>query len=508
MVDSLSSFIGVIQFSSATYLLMLTGAVLVYFAFPGARTRAVWLLVVSSAFYLLLSPGSFPILLAVAAMAYAAGLALGWADRNMGESGDAARRWIVGATVVALVGALVIFKYLGFLGQIGNAALGVAGLSASLPVLRIALPLGISFWVFQTVAYVVDVYRREIEPERNLLYFLASVTFFPVVTSGPITRIQSLVEQLDTKHQFDYEGMQSGLLLIARGFFKKVMVADRLVVFVDAVFAHPRSYQGNTTVLLIAAVFFALQLYFDFSGYTDIVRGSARLFGVELPINFRAPYFAHSVQDFWRRWHMTLMDWLKRYVYIPLGGNRKGTVRQYVNLLVVFAVSGLWHGAGVTYLVWGLLNGAYQIAGRLLAPARSWTLRALRIDPATAGHRVLQTVMTFTLITIAWVFFRANSMSDALFIVTRMFVPTPWTLTSGALLKQGLSAAELGVALISAFAVFGVEWVSLRSDLLGALRAQHVAYRWAFYYVLILAVVVFGAYGGVYAAANFVYFKY
>ena len=510
MTGSFSASVGIIQFSSAPYLIFLAVAVIAYFLLPGPRTRTAWLLSLSTAFYLLLSPRSFVVLIAVAAVSYLSGLLL---ERTQpiadDEPGGSARRLLLVATIVVLVGGLVAFKYLGFFGVLSNQVLGLAGLAASIPVLRFALPLGISFWTFQTVAYVVDVYKGKTPAEHNPFYFLLAVMFFPVVTSGPITRVQALVAQLKTKHHFDYDQMQSGLLLIGRGFFKKLMIADYLVVFVNTVFNDPQAYAARSkSVLLVAAVFFAIQLYCDFSGYTDIVRGSARLFGVELPINFRAPYFSRSVQDFWRRWHITLMDWLREYVYFPLGGSRVKPIRHYVNLLTVFAISGLWHGAGLTYLVWGLLNGSYQVAGQLLAPLREWVVRLLRVDRATLGHRIFQTVTTFALITVAWVFFRANTIHDALYIIRRMFVPTPWVFVDGTLLKQGLSAAELAIALVSASLVFGAEWLSLRKDLLETIRAQYLVYRWLVYFVLIFAIVVFGAYGGIYKASDFVYFKF
>ena len=397
---SLSSLVGIFQFSSGPYLVLLAFSVIGYFLLPGPRTRAVWLLLVSSGFYLTLSPGSFVVLLCVAALSYLTGYIL-----DVPETAEESRAWnsrriILVISLVLMVGALVVFKYLGFLGTISNAVLGIAGLSASLPIIRLALPLGISFWTFQAIAYVVDVYKRRTPAVENPLYFLVSVAYFPIVTAGPITRVQRLVEQLSEKHRFSYPDMQSGLLLIGRGFFMKLMVADRLAVFVNKVFSNPTAYPGKTSgsILLVAAIFFSIQLYFDFSGYTDIVRGSSRLFGVELPINFRAPYFSRSVREFWRRWHMTLMDWFREYIYIPLGGNRRGNVRRYVNLTIVFGLSGLWHGAGLTYLVWGLLNGAYVIADEAFEPLRDRIVRVLRIDRATVGHKIVQTMMTFVLI--------------------------------------------------------------------------------------------------------------
>lgn len=503
MSEIVSSMVGVFQFSSGPYLVLLALAVIVYFLLPGPRTRAIWLLALSGVFYVTMSPRSSVVLLLVSALSYAVGLLL---DRT--EREDVRKGVLIGALVV-LVGGLAAFKYLGLMSRV-DSALNALGPYAYLPTMKLLLPLGVSFWTFQTIAYVVDIYKRKTEAERNPLYFLLAVSFFPIVTSGPITRVQDLVSQLKVKHRFDYDAMQSGLLLIARGFFKKLMIADRLAIFVNTVFAKPGSYtpQYNSTVLLVAAVFFAIQLYCDFSGYTDIVRGSARLFGVELPINFRNPYFARSVRDFWRRWHITLMDWFRDYIYIPLGGNRVGKVRRYVNLLAVFAISGLWHGEGFTYLVWGLLNGFYQIAGQLLAPVNQKVAGFLKVDRDTFGHHVFQTVVTFALVTVAWVFFRANTLGEAVYVATRMWVPTPWVFTDGTLLRQGLGSAEMLVALLSITVLFVSEYLSQRVDLLITLRQQPLAYRWAFYYALILAIVIFGAYGGTYNAADFVYFKY
>lgn len=497
------------QFASVAYLAFLVFAVVTYYALPGARSRAVWLLALSTGFYLLLSPRWLWVLGVVTVVTYVLGLGIG-AGRRPNARFPASGRPLMIAGIVLVAGALVVFKYLGFFAQAGNAMLDSLGIGASMPVLRLMLPIGISFWTFQTIAYLVDVYRGRIEPVRNVVSYAAAVTFFPVVTAGPITRVQHLVPQLQERHRFDFSAFRSGVLLIGRGFFKKLMVADRLAVFVASVFDDPRSHGGTTEGLLfsVAAVFFAIQLYCDFSGYTDIVRGSARLFGVELPLNFRAPYFARDVRDFWRRWHMSLMDWLRDYVYIPLGGNRKGALRRDVNVLAVFLLSGLWHGAGLTYLVWGALNGAYMIVGEKTAAAREALLARWGIDRDGFGHRVTQTLITFGLITFAWVFFRAGSMGDAIYMVQRMFIPTVWIFFDGTMLEQGLSYSELMIALVSAGVVWLLDWASLRTDLYAALVRQPGYLRWAVYYALILVVVVFGHYGGTYDAAHFVYFRF
>lgn len=506
MPDFPSSLVGTVQFASVAFLFVLAITVIAYYSLPGPRTRALLLLVVSSLVYLTMAPQGFLVLALVTAVAYVSGMLIEQrGDDRIGRVGS-----LVGVVaVVVLVAGLALFKYadstIAFVGRIA-----VLSELADDRTLRLLLPLGMSFWTFQAIAYVVDVRKGRTSAERDPLLFWLSVAYFPIVSAGPITKIQQLAPQFREKRAFDPDGIRSGLLLMGRGFFKKLMVADRLVVFVDAVYADPHAFAWGSDglILLIASCFFAIQLYMDFSGYSDIVRGASRLFGVEIPNNFRAPYFATSVRDFWRRWHISLMDWLKEYVYIPLGGSRVGEARRYANLLTVFAVSGLWHGTGLTYLAWGLLNGIYQVAGGLLAPVNDRIVRRLRIDRDSVGHRAFRTALTFVLITIAWVFFRAESLADGAYIVTRMFSPTLWVLTDGSMLELGLTALDLTVALLSTIIVFTSEWVSLRTDVLAIITRRRVVFRWAVYYALIFVILLFGAYGGAYKASDFVYFKF
>ncbi|MBK5211931.1 MAG: MBOAT family protein [Coriobacteriia bacterium] len=512
-MEFLHSLTGTMSFTSATYLSFLTLAVLIYFTLPGPKTRSLWLLCLSSFFYLLFSPAWFWVLLSVTVLAYVCGLGLSATSGIENPRKQLlVKRSVLWFGVLTSVSALLWFKYIGFFAQVANKLLSVAGAGATLPVLKLVMPLGISFWTFQVVAYVVDVYKERTPAVRNPLYFATSVIFFPIVAMGPISRVQTLIPQLSKKYTFDYDNMRSSLLLIGWGFFKKLMIADRLAVFVNTVFDHPHAYSGrvNGLMFFVAAVFFAIQLYTDFSGYTDIVRGSARLFGVELPLNFRAPYFARSVADFWRRWHMTLMDWLKTYIYIPLGGNRKGKARKYLNLMAVFFVSGFWHGVGMHYIVWGLLNGSYQILGGWLKPFNDWTVKTLHVNRDSFAHKLFQTVLTFVLITVAWVFFRANSIADALYILPRMFMPTVWIFTNGSMISQGLGYSELVVALISSVLVWVIDYLKTERsvNITAWLFTKRLLFRWTVYYGLILVVLIFGHYGGTYNAANFVYFKF
>jgi len=498
-----------VQFASFTYMLFLAVAVAVYFALPGPRSRTGWLLAASLAFYISLSASWTIVLVAVIAIGYLSGRVLEGLSRQTPGPGMAPRaKTVLGASIALVVGVLFVFKYASFAGGLLNGGLSLVGSDARFPLLALALPVGISFWTFQTIAYLVDVARGSLPAERSVLRYALFISFFPHVAAGPIARGGQLLPQLAERHRFSYEGMRSGLLLMLWGFFKKTLVADPLGIFVASVFKDPRIYEDSGLVLAAASVGFAIQIYCDFSGYTDIARGAARLFGVDLLRNFDRPYAACSIKEFWRRWHMSLMGWFKDYVYIPLGGSRVSRGRRYANILAVFAISGLWHGAGMTFIVWGLLNGLYQIVGELLAPFRQRALALIRIAQGGHIHRLVQTTTTFVLVTIGWVFFRAESLSDALYIVPRMFVPTAAFLNNLRAFEIGLERPEVMLTAAAAATVFAVEYLSARVDLPRLVYRQPVAIRWAFYQVSTLVVVIFGSYGPSLKSADFVYFKF
>lgn len=497
------------QFASVTYVLFLAVAVAVYFALPSSRLRTLWLLAASYLFYYTLSAGWTLVLVAITAVGYATGRVLERTGpaTDGGEMPRATRR-VLAAGIALIVGVLAVFKYAGFAAGLANGALALVGAGEPFGVVRLALPVGISFWTFQSIAYLTDVARGTLPAERDVPRYALSIAFFPHVTAGPIARGGQILPQLAEQRAFSYEGMRSGLLLMLWGFFKKLLVADPLSIFVASVFAAPRAYADSGLVLAAAAVGFAIQIYCDFSGYTDIARGTARLFGVELARNFDRPYASRSIKEFWRRWHMTLMSWLRDYIYIPLGGSRVSKARRYVNILAVFAISGLWHGAGLTFIVWGLLNGFYQLAGEWLEPLRNRAAAALRIAPDGRLRRALATITTFVLVTIGWVFFRAGSLADAFYIVSHMFVPTAAFLRDLRAFDIGLSPAEVARTAIAVVAVFGIDWLSTRKDLFGWLYRRPLVLRWAIYELALLVVLVFGQYGPGLTTADFVYFKF
>lgn len=310
------------------------------------------------------------------------------------------RRALLVLELVSSLGCLALFKYSGFFASLAGVELPW----------RIMLPVGISFYTFQTLSYVLDVYRGRDEPEHHFGYYALFVAFFPQLVAGPIERPGSLLPQLKAKRKFRTENLSTGGWLLLEGYFKKLVIADSLAPFVDRVFAAPEEALGPEAAL--ATVLFGLQIYCDFSGYSDIARGAAKLLGVELMENFRRPYAAATVRDFWRRWHISLTGWFTDYVYIPLGGNRRVLSRQVVNILIVFLLSGLWHGAGWTFLTWGLIHGVYQAAGAVWGSVREHAERR-----GICAH-----TRTFLLISFPWLFFRADSMRDALTLLSRLTI--------------------------------------------------------------------------------------
>ena len=303
------------------------------------------------------------------------------------------------------------FKYFNFFNSALSDTASLFGLHYTASTLDVLLPVGISFYTFQSMAYTIDVYRGNIKPERNLLVFASYVAFFPQLVAGPIERASNLIPQFYQQFMVNYDRIISGLRQILWGAFKKVVIADRLSVYVNAVYNNITDHTGLT--LIIATVFFAFQIYCDFSGYSDIAIGTARIMGFDLMDNFRQPYFSRSVREFWRRWHISLSTWFRDYVYIPLGGNRVRFSRNLSNLMIVFVVSGLWHGANWTFLIWGTLHGLYIVMEVVIGRYVHFKRRVL-----TDG---MATVLTFVFVTVAWIFFRANTVNDAFYVLAHLF---------------------------------------------------------------------------------------
>lgn len=369
------------------------------------KYRWIPLLIASYYFYLSWNAKLFFLILFTTAVSYASGLLIEKKPKQK-------MLWMI-ISIVSSLSVLFFFKYYNFVaGTIGNF------FGADLT-LQLVLPVGISFYTFQTLSYSIDVYRGTIKAEHNFFYYALFVSFFPQLVAGPIERPDNLLPQLKEEHKFNSSDLYIGAKRMLAGFFKKIVVADTAAIYVNAVYNNPGETGG--LAIIIATVLFAMQIYCDFSGYTDIAIGCARIMGYRLMQNFDRPYSAQNIRDFWARWHISLSSWFKDYLYIPLGGNKKGYKRQLINLFIVFMVSGLWHGAEWTFILWGLLHGVYRVVGELTYKKREKLYKSIGIDTNKPIIRMFRTSITFVLVCFAWIFFRANNTKELLLILKKLF---------------------------------------------------------------------------------------
>lgn len=495
-------------FNSVDFLIFFPLVTLIYFIIPH-KIRYLWLLVCSYYFYMCWNAQYALLLFASTFITWASGLGIAHAAKK--EADDPTRQRSKGIVAISLIlnlSLLFFFKYANFTIDNLNAIFSKIGITFQVPTLDLLLPVGISFYIFQALSYTIDVYRGDVPVERNLLRYMLFVSFFPQLVAGPIERSSRLVAQLYEKHTFNFDRMVRGLMLMLWGYFQKVVVADRICVLVDQVFNYVTYYSGFT--VLVGALFFAVQIYCDFSGYSIIAVGAAQVMGFDLMDNFRQPYLAVSVSDFWRRWHISLTTWFRDYLYIPLGGNRKGKWKKYRNIMIVFLSSGLWHGANWTYVIWGGLNGLYQVIGAETKKLRTKCKNALRIRDNTASGKLLSMVVTFLLVDFSWIFFRAATLEDAVTFLKQMFASfNPWVLFDGTLYTLGLSQIDFWVGVLSILVIFIVDSLHERKvHIREWILEQNLVFRWVIYFVAIFTILIFGFYGPNYDAAQFIYFQF
>lgn len=360
------------------------------------------------------------------------------------EKGTARKIWLA-ITLVVCLGVLFFYKYFNFLSGSFFSIVNLFGAEAPPVVLNLILPVGISFYTFQTLSYVIDVYRGQIETEKNFFYYATFVSFFPQLVAGPIERPDNLLPQLKSPKNFNKEDAVKGAKHMLVGFFKKICVADIVAVYVNSVYNNTE--EANALSIIIATVLFAVQIYCDFSGYTDIAIGCARIMGIKLMKNFDHPYTSASIKEFWGRWHISLSTWFRDYLYIPLGGNRCSKARHLFNMFVVFVVSGLWHGANWTYVIWGALHGIYQIVGNLTIKGRDSLLQKVGLTPNHLFVKITRRIFTFTLVCFAWLFFRANTPADAFTLLGKLF--TDWSTTPHTFNIMGLNPIAILMCIFS-----------------------------------------------------------
>jgi len=401
-------------------------------------------------------------------------------------------------SLFANIGVLAAFKYFNFLNDNISSVLGFFGYKNIIPDLAILLPIGLSFHTFQAMSYTIEVYRGNFKAETQFGIYSLYVMFYPQLVAGPIERPQNMIHQFFEKHTFTYSNVTNGLRLMAWGFFKKLVISDRIAAVVAQVYRNPHSFKG--LILIVVTFFFAIQIYCDFSGYSDIAIGAARTLGFHLMENFNRPYFSASISEFWQKWHISLSTWFRDYLYIPLGGNRVNIWRRYYNLLITFLISGLWHGANWTFIVWGALNGAYQIADIGFKRLFGKTLNTLPVHLLPVV-KLVGIVSTFFLVSTTWIFFRAESIDDALYILRNFFE------SSVGLHELITSQNVIDVA----FFLFGLTFLIYHEinqrnlSFLTYLNNKSKSKRWSFYYLLIMIILVFGKFD---SNTRFIYFQF
>ena len=488
-------------FNSLHFLVFFPLVVGLYFGLP-PRWRNLLLLGASYYFYMSWRAIYALLLLATTVLDYYSGYRM-----SLLPTKQARRPWLY-LSLASNLGTLFVFKYFNFFrDSVLQLAEALHLPHGSGPALGLLLPVGVSFYTFQSVGYIVDVYQGRLEAEQNFGRFALFVAFFPQLVAGPIERGGHMLPQFRREHSFDYARVVSGLRLMAWGLFKKVVVADRLALLVNPVFNNPRQHPEGP-LLLLATLAFTFQIYGDFSGYTDMARGAARVLGFEFNLNFLQPYLSASVPEFWRRWHISLSSWFRDYVYIPLGGSRVAPARAYLNLLAVFLISGLWHGANWTFLAWGGLHGLYLVLSTWARPVRERLARLTGLAAHPRLRRAGGVLVTFGLVAYAWIFFRANSFGDAVFISQHLL--SGWNKLGGrgtATLLLEFSQhyrPELAVAAFSVGVILGLEYFGRARSLQAWVTAQTAAVRWAGYAGLALLIL----YLGVFNSTSFIYFQF
>ena len=496
-------------FNSIEFIVYTLGIAVVYYIIP-RRVRYIWLLIASVFFYSLWSIPHTALLLASAAVTYFCGLRcdMGAGD-GQAPAAEKRKEWLVFG-VLALVGELFVFKYLGFfLSQINAVFEWISPEWRHFPEVRLLMPIGISFYVFQSIGYLVDIYKGKARAERNILRFALFITFFPKIVQGPIERSNGFltqIKELESRSRPDYRRITNGLITALWGFFMKMVIADRVAIVVDQVFSVYYIY--GTVELVFAAIGYAIQIYCDFAGYSAIAVGVAQIVGFDLIQNFDCPYFSASTREFWRRWHISLSTWFRDYVYIPLGGSRCSKWRKRLNIIIVMLVSGIWHGAGWTFIVWGLLHGAFQAVSDTLTPRTDGIKSRLHVRTKSASYTIGRIIVTFLLIDLAWIFFRAESVGVAFDYICRIFCSfNPWVLFDGSLSKLGLDQVEMNVLSISMLILVIVDFIQYKKKIRldQMLENQCLWFRWSVIILLFTLVWVCGEYGPNFSSSSFIY---
>lgn len=471
--------------SSIEYFLFLSAVFLLYWlVFSRSKTsQNVFVVSASLFFYGLWDWRFLGLLLLTAISTFMSGVLL------KKDEVSSKRKIVLWFTLILNLGILFFFKYFNFFVQAFSDTITLFGGRAGISTLRIILPIGISFYTFAALSYTIDVYQRKIEPTKDILAYLAYSTFFPCLLSGPISRAQKQLPQFFEKRTFNYEKAVEACKFLLLGAIMKMCLADRLGVYVDTVYGNYNNYSGNT--LLLTSVLYTIQIYADFAGYSLLAIGSGKLLGIELPTNFIRPYFAKTVTDFWRRWHISLTTWFRDYIYFPLGGNRCSKARWMLNTMIVFVVSGLWHGANYTFLIWGAMHGIFMIIERLV-----YGDRIKHITNNLSPINILRWLVTFAIVNFAWIFFRLDDLNDVVIVIRKIFTNRENLYFDFNLMTYALPAF---------FVVYLYDWYAeKKNNKLLMLDSQKGYLRWVAYTCLFLFLILFGSF----EQTQFIYFQF
>ena len=464
-------------FNSFAFLIFFPLVCLIYFILP-YKYRWAFLLVASYYFYMNWKPVYAVLIFSSTIITYYSAIFIEKFRTDL-----KLKKFFLVISLLLNFGILFIYKYFNFINESVFSILSYVNLQWEVPNLDILLPVGISFYTFQAVGYTIDVYRGDLKAERHLGIYALFVSFFPQLVAGPIERAKNLLPQFKQSFNVDYERISSGLKIMLWGFFMKLVVADRLSVYVDAVYNNVPQHNG--TSLLLATVLFAIQIYCDFAGYSNIAIGAAKIMGYSLMENFRRPYFSRSISEFWKRWHISLSTWFKDYVYIPLGGNRVSAYRHLFNLFITFLVSGIWHGANWTFFIWGALHGIFLIVG---------VLKNKLLKQQNSNH-FIDIIITLSMVLFAWIFFRANTISEAFVIIEKIFTQHDSLFIDQTTLVYSL----LGIAILL--------MKELKDEVgfkISFSKSSNIFVRYVYYLAMLTIILLFGVFDG----GQFIYFQF
>ncbi|MBX9850853.1 MAG: MBOAT family protein [Cytophagaceae bacterium] len=492
-------------FNSLEFILFFPIVTLLYFVLP-YKYRWFLLLMASCYFYMAFVPIYILILGFTIVVDYFAAI---YIEKASGKK----RRNLLIISLASNIFILAVFKYYNFINENLSFIVTLFGHENPIPFLKILLPIGLSFHTFQAMSYTIEVYRGNQKPEKHFGIYSLYVMFYPQLVAGPIERPQNILHQFYEKHNFQPNQATEGLKLILWGMFKKILIADRIAAMINPVFNSPQSYEGIP--LILASILFAFQIYCDFSGYSDIAIGSAKVMGFKLMNNFNHPYCSRSISEFWSRWHISLSTWFRDYLYIPMGGNRVKISRWYFNLFFVFIISGLWHGANWTYIIWGALHGLYLICALFTAKASEKFVSIVRLTKAPILWNACQTLATFLLVCFAWVFFRASSFSDAYYISTHLFsnigqqlrmILTDYGNSRMNLVYLNTGMISFATLVVFIFVMELIQWKQRKEgDTRYFFQNKPIAIRWSFYIFLVISISLFGVFHN---NSEFIYFQF